>query len=184
MGDILFALWFFLPAGLANTAPVAAKHIPYLKDFKTPLDFGKHWRNKRILGDNKTWRGLLFGIVIGVVVVWIQQLCYSNFHWAHQISQDVDYNALNPIILGSLFGAGALLGDAIESFFKRQAHVAPGESWFPFDQSDYILGALLASSLVVTLSLQQYVVIFVIWFCMHLLSVYVGYILGVRDKPI
>lgn len=184
MSDILFALWFFLPAGLANTAPVAANRIPYLRDFKAPLDFGKHWRDKRILGANKTWRGLLFGIFIGILTVWLQQLCFESFSWAQTVSQDVNYSAVNPVVLGSLFGAGALFGDALESFFKRRFSVEPGESWFPFDQSDYIIGGLLASSLVVPLSLQQYVVVFVIWFCMHLLSVYIGYMLGVRDKPI
>lgn len=184
MNSILFALWFFLPAGIANTAPVLANHLTFLKKFDTPLDFGKTWRGKRILGANKTWRGLLFGIIVAILVVWLQQFFYSGSSWIREISQDVNYSTINPVILGLLFGAGALLGDALESFFKRQLAIKPGESWFPLDQSDYIIGGILASSLVIPLSLQQYVVVFIIWFCLHLLSVYIGYMLGVRDKPI
>ena len=86
--------------------------------------------------------------------------------------------------MGPLFGLGALLGDAIESFFKRQREVPSGESWFPFDQFDYIIGGLLASSLVVQLTLQQYVAIAVVWFCLHILSVYIGFLIGMRDSKI
>ena len=184
MSMILFALWFFLPAGLANSAPLLANRIPWLRNFKTPLDFGRHWRGKRLLGNNKTWRGLLFGIAIGIATAWLQQILFNNFAWAQTISQDVDYSSINVIALGGLLGAGALLGDALESFFKRRISIDPGESWFPLDQADYIVGGLLASSLVVSLTLQQYIIVFVIWFCLHLLSVYTGYILGVRERPI
>ena len=59
--DILFALWFFLPAGLANAAPVFASRIPKSEKLALPLDFGKSFRGKRIFGENKTFRGLLAG---------------------------------------------------------------------------------------------------------------------------
>ena len=37
---------------------------------------------------------------------------------------------------------GALLGDIIESFFKRRIGKSRGENWIPFDQIDFILGVL------------------------------------------
>lgn len=181
---ILFALWFFLPAGLANASPLIANKLSFLDKYKTPLDFGKTWHGKRIFGDNKTWRGLLFGIFIGVMTVWLQQFLYSGFGWIQTISQDINYNTVNPLILGSLLGAGAMLGDAAESFIKRQMDVAPGDSWFPFDQLDYIVGGLLLGSIAVVLSWQQYAVITIIWFSLHLISVYIGFLIGVRDKPV
>ena len=50
---ILQALWLILPAYVANASAV-------LVGGGTPVDFGKNWRDgKRILGDGKTWRGLL-----------------------------------------------------------------------------------------------------------------------------
>ena len=36
--DILFVLWFFLPAGLANMAPIFAARLPYLRKLSFPLD--------------------------------------------------------------------------------------------------------------------------------------------------
>ena len=52
--DILFALWFFAPAGLANAAPVFANKIPRSDWLAVPLDFGKSLRGRRIFGDRKS----------------------------------------------------------------------------------------------------------------------------------
>lgn len=184
MNIILFALWFFLPAGLANSAPVFASRLPGLKNLSAPMDFGAHFKDKRIFGPNKTWRGLMAGILVATTTLWIQQYLYTHTGWAKTIALNVNYSTLPVFILGPLFGLGALLGDAIESFFKRLKGVPSGESWFPFDQFDYIVGGLLASSLVVQLSLREYVVIVVIWFCLHILSVYIGFLIGLRDSKI
>ena len=181
---ILFALWFFAPAGLANSAPLIANKIPFLRDLNTPLDFGKTYRGIRIFGDNKRVRGLLFGMLVSTIALYLQQYLYKNSSWAVEISQGVDYSALPVLLLGPLFGFGALAGDAIESFVKRRIGVKPGDLWFPFDQIDYIIGGLLASMLVIVLDLQQYTVVFVVWFVMHIIFTYIGYLLGVRDKPI
>jgi CDP-2,3-bis-(O-geranylgeranyl)-sn-glycerol synthase len=171
--DTALALFlFFLPAGLANMAPVLANKIPGLNRWSTPLDFGKSWRGKRIFGANKRWRGLLGGILLGGLagVVIYPHLTLPN---------GVSYFAL-----GAALGAGALIADAIESFFKRQAGVAAGDSWFPWDQSDYIIGGLLFSAPFVHLQPSDDLVIFVIYFGLHLLVSYLGYLLKLKDKPI
>lgn len=183
MDEILFALWFFLPAGLANGAPVIANKIPLLNQFKTPLDFGLHFRDKRVLGDNKTWRGLLSGIFVGIVVVLMQSFIYDNWSFVRSMSS-VDYSVPDIWVLGGLLGLGALAGDAIESFIKRQMNIPSGERWFPFDQLDYVIGGLLLSALYAPLVLQEYVVIIIIWFGMHILWAYVFYVLGFKEKPI
>lgn len=179
---ILFALWFFLPAGLANAAPVVANKIPYLRDWKTPIDFGKSFRGKRILGDNKSWRGFCFGVLVAFTTFVLQQYLYSHGVFVNQLSA-IDYGGLS-VWFGALLGVGALGGDAIESFFKRQAGVNSGESWFPFDQIDYILGGILLSSLVINLSPSQNGAILLVWFGMHLLWSYIGFALGLKKKPI
>lgn len=165
-----------MPAGLANVAPVFATKIPLLKDLGQPLDFGKHFRGKRILGDNKTWRGLLLGIFVGSLTAYVQYRLWPN------AGLDIDPNTAWAI--GGLMGLGALLGDGLESFFKRQSKIAPGESWFPFDQLDYVFGGLAVLSLVTILSLKDWLMVIIVWFVVHLVSVYVGFLLNVRDKPI
>lgn len=184
MRQLLFALWFFLPAGLANAAPVFAARLPGLRHLNAPLDFGKSFRGKRILGKNKTWRGLLMGMLVATVVVWFQHWLAKYTPTASYISTEVNYYFTDILWLGPLMGFGALIGDAVESFFKRLIGAEPGSSWFPFDQIDYILGGLLASVIIVRLSISAYAWVLGTWFFVHIVIVYIGYRLGIRDKPI
>lgn len=184
MKELLFALWFFLPAGLANAAPVFMSKVPGLRKLNAPMDFGRSYRGKRIFGDNKTWRGLISGTVIATLAVAIQHYLHRNYAGVRSAIDLVDYCDPLVLLLGPLLGLGALLGDAIESFFKRQSGVKPGHAWFPFDQIDYIIGGLLLSVLVVRLRLIDYAAIGVTWFLMHLIFSYLGYIVGLKSKPI
>lgn len=179
---IILALWFFAPAGIANATPIFAKKIPYLRSWETPIDFGKSFKGKRILGDNKTWRGFCFGVIIAGLVFFIQKYLYIHSDLINGLV-DLDYSNLS-VWLGILLGIGALLGDAIESFFKRQLGVPSGEAWFPFDQIDYIVGGILLSSLIITLTPIQNTTILLVWFGLHLVSSYIGYLLGLKEKPI
>ena len=160
--DILFALWFFLPAAAANAIPIFLAKAPLLANYKTPLDFGLKLRGKPVFGKNKTYRGLIGGIIIAIIVLWLQQRLFASSSFLSDRFIDVlDYSTLNTIVLGALFGLGALGGDAIESFFKRQLDIAPGKSWFPFDQIDYIVGASIATFAFVQLSAFHYFWLFV-----------------------
>jgi CDP-2,3-bis-(O-geranylgeranyl)-sn-glycerol synthase len=184
MQEILFALWFFAPAGIANSSPVFANKIPFLNKLGVPIDAGKTFRGKRIFGDHKTLRGFIAGTITGVLVALVQMLLYSNFSWIKELSSSVDYG--DPIVLamGAALGFGALAGDAIKSFFKRQLSVPSGESWFPFDQLDYIVGGVFASSIFVTLSFTQYVTITLVWFLIHPVATFIGWLLKLKDSPI
>jgi CDP-2,3-bis-(O-geranylgeranyl)-sn-glycerol synthase len=180
--DIMFALWFFLPAGIANASPVIAKHIPILNKWKTPLDFGKSYRKERIFGNNKTWRGLFVGTLAGGVTGSIIYFFYPESITYVSVSVFPEY--LDMFVVGASLGAGALIGDAIESFFKRRSGVKPGESWFPFDQIDYIIGGLVFSTPFVILSFKMNLLILVTWFFAHIIVSYIAYLLKLKDKPI
>jgi len=182
--DILLAIWFLLPAALSNAAPIFSAKIPFLKRFNAPMDGGRSWRGHRIFGAHKTWRGLISGIVVATVVLWIQQLLVANTGWASYIAGDIDYAALPLFLLGPAFAIGALGGDAIESFFKRDRGIKSGGAWVPFDQLDYIIGSVLISLFFVILSPVQYIWIFVVWFLMHIIASYIGYRLGLKKDPI
>lgn len=182
--DMLFALWFFLPAGIANVTPILVAPLPGLRKLNAPIDCGLLFRGKRVLGSHKTWRGLVSGVLLATLTLWLQQLAVEHFHWAQVLARQVDYAHLPTVVLGVLFGVGALGGDAIESFFKRQRGVAPGHGWFPFDQLDYIIGATLASMPFVALSVLQYVLLIVLWLVVHLVASYAGYLLHLKERPI
>lgn len=182
--DILLAFWFLLPAALANAAPVFSAKFPLLNKLDAPIDGGKSWRGHRLLGPHKTWRGLISGIVVATLVLWLQQVLYVQTDWAKWIAAGVDYTVLPVLLLGPAFAIGALGGDAIESFFKRARGVKSGKAWFPFDQLDYIIGSVLISLFFVILTPAQYVWIFVVYFVLHLLVSYIGFKVGLKDEPI
>lgn len=182
--DILFALWFFAPAGLANAAPVFAQKIPHTEFMARPIDFGKSFRGKRIFGDHKTFRGFVFGAIFSLVTVFLQQYAYNHTAWAKSLSLSLNYRTLNVFLLGLLFAFGALGFDAIKSFFKRQFGFKSGATWFPFDQIDYIVGGLLLSSIVVDLRHIDYYWIGLIWFLLHPVATFIGWLLGLKDHPI
>lgn len=184
VNDILFALWFFFPAGLANVAPILAAQAPLLKRWNTPMDLGHSYKGKRLLGNHKTWRGIAVGAVAGIVAVWLQVYFYENHQWVRDISQNLNYSQISVIGLGVLLSLGALGGDALKSLLKRRSSVGDGDSWFPFDQLDYIAGGLLLSSLIVDLSLQVYVWTVVLWFGLHMAFSYLGFLLKLKAKPI
>jgi CDP-2,3-bis-(O-geranylgeranyl)-sn-glycerol synthase len=181
---MLLALWFFVPAGVANVTPIIAARLPLLKHFDQPIDGGRSWRGVRLLGDHKTWRGLLSGTAMAVVTLWLQTVLVAHNGWLADITAPVGYNALPVIVLGILFGLGALGGDALESFFKRQIRIKPGHGWFPFDQIDYIVGGAVASLLVVRLEPLVYLWVLVIWLVIHLFMSWLGWCWKLKDRPI
>lgn len=182
--DIGLAIWFMLPAAAANAMPILVAKLPVIKHWDAPLDLGTTFRGQPLLGSHKTWRGLASGILTSTLVLWLQQLLYAHFAPAHWLGHTIIYTALPTLALGPLFGLGALGGDAIKSFFKRRRGTASGASWIPFDQIDYIIGAVLVSLPFVTLSLRQYIFVFAIWFGVHVGSTYLGWKLGLKEQPI
>lgn len=183
LNDIGFALWFLLPGALANVAPILAAHTPYLRRFSYPIDGGKMWHGKRILGSHKTWRGIVSGVLVSSLVFFWQINAVEMYGWAATLAGPIDYSAL-PLILGPLLGLGALGGDALESLVKRQLDIAPGTKWVPFDQIDYILGSIIVTLPFALVSARYYFWMLVVWFVSHLVASYIGWLLKLKDRPI
>ena len=138
---IIQSLWCILPAYVANASAL-------LVGGGLPLDFGKYWKdNRRILGDGKTWRGLITGAFVGMtggfgLSVVAKYAALSDFAFLG-INDFTGFPLMIPIIASICFGA--LIGDIVESFFKRRIGRTRGQDWIPFDQLDFILGALFFS---------------------------------------
>ena len=128
---LIEALWFFLPAFVANQMPGygAWLHVP------GQVPISRKW-----LGENKTWAAYYMAAFGSSLTFLLQQ-------WTTEVNVVygwyVSPNILEGIAMGSLFGIGAVVGDHAKSLIKRQLGKAPGESWWPFDQLDYVFGALL-----------------------------------------
>jgi CDP-2,3-bis-(O-geranylgeranyl)-sn-glycerol synthase len=156
---IIQALWLVLPAYIANASAL-------LVGGGTPIDFGKKWKDgKRILGDGKTWRGLITGAVVGMAGGFglsIVAIFANDSEFAFLELSDFGRFPLMILIIGSIC-FGALFGDISESFLKRRIGKNRGEDWIPFDQLDFIGGALILSFIIAGL-LQIFGVTSCNWF--------------------
>jgi CDP-2,3-bis-(O-geranylgeranyl)-sn-glycerol synthase len=141
---IIQALWIVLPAYIANASAL-------LVGGGTPIDFGKTWKDgRRILGDGKTWRGLISGALIGMTAGFglsVVAIYANNSDFSFLSLNEFGRFPLMIAIIGSIC-FGALLGDIIASFIKRRIGKERGEDWIPIDQLDFIVGALFLSFLI------------------------------------
>ncbi len=145
LGFFVTCLWYTLPAYLGNMAPVFAKKA-FKERFSTPIDLGREFRGKRIAGNHKTYRGFLSAIIISMVMVVFQRELYASGNFV-SVSV-VDYTKINYIVFGFLMGFGAMFGDLSKSIIKRRLDKDPGESWRPYDQIDFVVGAILITSII------------------------------------
>ena len=176
--QILGLLYFMLPAYIANMAPVLGKGV--LKQLAIPIDRGKKWKGKPIFGKNKTWRGIVLGTAAGALVFLAQKYIYAC-PTAKALSI-IDYSTAT-LWIGVLLGLGAIMGDAVESFFKRRWGIKPGGNWFPFDQIDFTIGALLFASVYYFPGWGNAVIIVVLSMFGHIFFSHLGYYLNLKkDK--
>lgn len=171
-------LYTMLPAYVANMMPVFVKKIPLLD---SPMDFGKKIGGIRILGDHKTWRGFVAAVIGGVAIFYLQLYLYQ-FDFFYRLST-VNYTTIS-VWLGVLLGTGAIVGDAVKSFFKRRMKIRPGKPWIPFDQIDYTIGALLFALPIISFSLKEAAFIVIVSGVLHIVANYVGYLIGINSAKL
>lgn len=176
---ILFqALYFFIPAAIANMSPVFVKKINFLN---YPIDFEKTWKGKRIFGSHKTFRGFFFGTIFAFIFFELQRLLYNNGILKNLAL--INYSTA-PIFLGALLGFSALLGDSIKSFFKRRFNIRPGKPWVPFDQLDFMIFALILTLPWSGLLFFDSIILMTIGFILTVTIQYIGYLLKFKDDKL
>lgn len=134
---IAASFYLLLPAYAANMAPVIVGRLGWLKNWNQPLDNNKTWRGRPLLGRNKTWRGVAAAVLAGCLVSGLQARLFdlTFFNRLSLLNYDNYWLAF-----GVLAGWGAIMGDAVKSFFKRRLGLPPGEAWPVFDQLDFVIG--------------------------------------------
>lgn len=162
--QLLSLLYFMLPAYAANMAP---PFVRYWKGWNRPI-------NARLLGTHKTVVGFAVGVTAGVLVTATQAAVATPL-------ARVDYSHWP--LLGLAMGGGAMLGDSVKSFFKRQLKIAPGSRWFPFDQLDFVLGALALAGAWADLSLADVGVILLASLIGDVLVNRLAFALNIKNTP-
>jgi len=171
--ELIQVLWVLLPAGFANLGAVLFNKVNFLN---YPLDFGLKFGKKRLLGSHKTWRGLFFGVLLAIIVVFVQRLLYPYMKEYALI----DYSSICVLGLGLLLGFAALFGDSVKSFLKRRIKIKPGDDWVPFDQIDWIVMAMIFSSFYVLWTWERIILAIAFYGLAHLLFDYFGYKFGYK----
>ena len=157
---IIEALKFIFPAYCANAAPV-------IFGGGKPIDRGKKFIDgKPIFGVNKTFRGLIYGLIIGTIVGFVEHALFKY-----------------PMAFGFITALGALIGDLFESFIKRRLGKKPGEVLPLADQLDFVSGALAFSLLVMPPKIEVFILVLVITPPIHLATNYFAYLLKLKKAP-
>jgi CDP-2,3-bis-(O-geranylgeranyl)-sn-glycerol synthase len=173
--DILLkSFCFLLVPSFANIAPVIFKKVNFLN---YPVDFGLSIGKIRILGKGKTWRGIFFGVMTGSL---------AGIVFRYPIVQNLSLQYLN--FLEYLFFVASLSfftlsGDIVKSLVKRRVGIKSGDSFLFFDQSDWILGAVLCFIIFFGFSLFLLWSIFV-GICGHFIVKYIGFKAKLDNKAI
>jgi CDP-2,3-bis-(O-geranylgeranyl)-sn-glycerol synthase len=126
----------------------------------------------RWLGSHKTVVGFGIGVLTAVLATFVQ----SRIAWAGALVPPEPW-----LTLGLRFGLGSMAGDTAKSFLKRRAGIAAGRPWMPWDQIDFVLGALALVWGAAALSGGDLVTILVLSVMGHVLVNHLAYWIGIRD---
>ena len=181
------ALWIFLPVLGAPLLHAPVLRWDLLAALRRPLDGGRTLSGRRILGDNKTWRGALCmtaGIVLATVVLW------RWGWWRDQLPAAL--RASSPLLVGLLIGLGTVGGELPNSFLKRRLDIAPGArrrsaggvAFALLDQGDLVLGIWVCLLAVWVMPVWLAAIAFVAIAAVHAVLNVVGYAIGARAAPV
>lgn len=170
--ELLKALAYVFPAYVANATPVVFVRII---GRATPIDRGASaWDGRRILGDGKTFEGLLSALVFGTIVGVVMYLAGNP-------------GGLRSPLEALTLSAGAMVGDMLGSFTKRRIGVERGGSAPLLDQLGFLLMALLIASALhgapEWFSPEIFLALLALTVGLHLGTNALAYLLGFKDRP-
>jgi CDP-2,3-bis-(O-geranylgeranyl)-sn-glycerol synthase len=157
------AIWFILPAYVANAAPVVFGG-------GSAIDGGKKFIDGRpILGPGKTVKGFAAGLAAGSLIGFIQTILAGGSRIY--------------ALVGILLTIGALIGDLFGSFIKRRLGFPRGKAAPGLDQLGFLVFAILFASPLMTPTLEIFIALLFITLLIHPATNYCGYKLGLKEKP-
>jgi len=157
LNELLYAIVLVLPAMIANASPI-------IYGVGTPIA-------KNIFGKNKTIMGFIAGVGGGVfcaTMLFILGVWAFDFHVS--------------IYLGFLQGFGAMFGDLVGSFIKRQLRIIEGDEFILVDQLGFMVFALLLSNTIIGLNTGQIIFVLFVTFLLHKATNIIAFLLKLKDK--
>lgn len=190
IGKLYFTLLPVILAGVANSALTKSSLLPALKK---PIDAGgKFFDGKRIFGDNKTWKGFLGYVVLGMLftVIWGAICGFANWNRLHYIYQNHDNTLLFNLWLGFLYGFAWAFCELPNSFIKRRLDIKPGKNpsglkrifFIILDQADSIFGVCLVLWAFYPMSAGLYFLFVLVGAMTHIVFNMLLYFVGLRKN--
>ena len=208
--NVITVLILYGPAYLANTgAMLFGKWIPDTTGLpKIPIDQGHNWYDgNRILGDGKSWNGLLGGSFVSALLMLTSHTLWEGRSFANskpfvdplELTNESDWfwmfnDSLTAFILGFLLGLACLIGDSLGSFIKRRRGLkregdisskAPILDTMPFAISIFLFGFILFPGQILTqdVLVMPIIILLIITPIIHRLTNILGYRMGLKDVP-
>ncbi|MEM2282361.1 MAG: CDP-2,3-bis-(O-geranylgeranyl)-sn-glycerol synthase [Candidatus Hadarchaeales archaeon] len=171
-----YALWFILPAYVANASPVAFGG-------GRPIDGNRKFLDGRpLFGPGKTIRGFLAGLAAGIVTGLVLYLLHP---FILETAEPVPGLGSLPsyLRLSSLLSLGALTGDLLGSFVKRRLGMARGDPAFLLDQLGFLVLALLFAYPFFRPSRPMVIFLLLITPALHLGTNVLAFKLRMKERP-
>src|SRR5690554_6268505 len=116
--NILAVLAMTLPVLVPGLALIVSLKRGWGARWRRAIDGGRTWRGQAVLGQNKTWFGLVLYIVGGAVV--------GAVLMAFGAGGEVFDHAGAPLV-GATVGGAYALGELLNSLIKRRLRISPGQ---------------------------------------------------------
>ncbi len=184
---IITLLLLGLPVILSAVAHMIAVKFNLFGFLKIPLDLGMTYRDKRIFGENKTFRGIFLMVLFSIIFCYFFEFITVNFEKIDHYNL-LYFDKYPPLFYGILYGLGYTLSELPNSFYKRQINVPPGKRGNIFnvliDQVDSVIGCLFLLLPFSELSLEMIMAGVLFFASIHLLINFVLFLSGVRENPL
>lgn len=179
--DLIFTyIYFYLPGAMANIGANIGRFIPGFRNMTTPVDGGMKLNGIRLIGDHKKMGSFIFGVLFGTLVGILKTLYLDRYLPEFLLLHlDVTQN----ILMYALISFGALSGDLVKSFIKRQLRRPEHSPWIPFDEIDHTTISLLLAKIFFPIAWGDILRIIVLIFFLHLATNVVGYLIKVKEVP-
>jgi CDP-2,3-bis-(O-geranylgeranyl)-sn-glycerol synthase len=183
----MHARWVFLPVLGAPIAHAPVLRYDLLPALRRPIDGGRTLGGRRVLGDNKTWRGAAVMFAgVGLATAALSRLP------AYRARLPAELDRAGPARWGALLALATVAGELPNSFLKRRLAIAPGGHRASaggvvlsvVDQADVVLAAWLLLAPVWRMPAREAAEAFALVAAVHVPVNLVGYALGVRTTRI
>jgi len=156
--DPVLFVFLAIPVYVANSTPLLFSKVRVLGFLDLPIDRKKFFMGERLLGDGKTLKGFVLGLLSGSFAGLI----------------------LGASFLGFLLSLGVVVGDLLGSFIKRRFRIKRGRQWF-WDSIFFVVFALVFASSFFSVSWEYWLILLILSPLIHRLANVLAFHSGLKN---